>query len=118
MTTEISTRHEDLVSQLSSQFQVYADTRSLTFLIESGRQLVEEVTSFRDLDRRAREIAAWLTSRPEADRPVLLLFEPGTEFWLAFIGCLYAGVVAVPTPLPIDERPEMLPPRSNTGSAW
>jgi acyl-CoA synthetase (AMP-forming)/AMP-acid ligase II len=104
MTTEISTRHEDLVSQLSSQFQVYADTRSLTFLIESGRQLVEEVTSFRDLDRRAREIAAWLTSRPEADRPVLLLFEPGTEFWLAFIGCLYAGVVAVPTPLPIDER--------------
>lgn len=104
MTTELNTRHEDLVSQLLSQFEIYADTRSFTFLSESGRQLVEEVTSFRDLDRRAREIAAWLSSRPDAERPVLLLFEPGTEFWRAFIGCLYAGVVAVPTPLPIDER--------------
>jgi acyl-CoA synthetase (AMP-forming)/AMP-acid ligase II len=32
------------------------------------------------------------------------LFVPGLDFWRAFIGCLYAGVVAVPTPLPIDER--------------
>jgi acyl-CoA synthetase (AMP-forming)/AMP-acid ligase II len=35
---------------------------------------------------------------------VLLLFEPGIDFWRAFLGCLYAGVVAVPTPLPLDER--------------
>jgi acyl-CoA synthetase (AMP-forming)/AMP-acid ligase II len=103
-TTDPEAGHENLVSQLLSQFERYADTRSMTFLIESGRQLVEDVTSFRDLDRRAREIAVWLSSRPDADRPVVLLFEPGLEFWRAFIGCLYAGVVAVPTPLPIDER--------------
>ena len=94
----------DLVSHLRTQFEVHADTRCLTFLNESGRHLVPEVTSFGDLDRDARAIAAWLSTRPEANRPVLLLFEPSTDFWRAFLGCLYAGVVAVPTPLPLDER--------------
>jgi acyl-CoA synthetase (AMP-forming)/AMP-acid ligase II len=103
-TTEPGTGAANLVSQLMSRFEHYADTRSMTFLSESGRHLVEDVTSFRDLDRRAREIAAWLRTRPEADRPVILLFEPGLQFWRTFIGCMYAGVVAVPTPLPIDER--------------
>jgi acyl-CoA synthetase (AMP-forming)/AMP-acid ligase II len=103
-TMDPDARHQDLVSQLLAQFEHYADTRSMRFLVESGRQLVEDVTSFGDIDRRAREIAAWLSSRPESDRPVVLLFEPGLDFWRTFIGCLYAGVVAVPTPLPIDER--------------
>lgn len=94
----------DLVSHLRSQFDVHADTRRFTFLSESGRHLVPEGTSFAELDRDAREIAAWLSSRPDSDRPVLLLFEPGIDFWRAFLGCLYAGVVAVPTPLPVDER--------------
>ncbi|MDT5208530.1 MAG: hypothetical protein QOF67_945 [Mycobacterium sp.] len=96
--------HKDLVSHLRSQFETHADDRCFTFLNESGRHLVPEVTSFADLDRDAREIAAWLGARPEAKRPVLLLFEPGIDFWRAFLGCLYAGVIAVPTPLPLDER--------------
>jgi acyl-CoA synthetase (AMP-forming)/AMP-acid ligase II len=95
---------KDLVSHLRSHFEVHADNRCFTFLNESGRHLVPEVTTFGDLDRDAREIAAWLSSRPEAERPVLLLFEPGIDFWRAFLGCVYAGVIAVPTPLPIDER--------------
>ncbi|MDT5018456.1 MAG: hypothetical protein QOD39_4616 [Mycobacterium sp.] len=96
--------HNDLVSHLRSQFELHAETRCFTFLNESGRHLVPEVTSFAELDRDARGVAAWLSSRPETERPVLLLFEPGTDFWRAFLGCLYAGVTSVPTPLPIDER--------------
>jgi acyl-CoA synthetase (AMP-forming)/AMP-acid ligase II len=35
----------------------------------------------------------------------VLLFEPGgVDFWRAFLGCLYAGVIAIPAPLPHDER--------------
>lgn len=94
----------DLVSRLRSQFEVHADDRCFTFLNESGRHLVPEVASFGDLDRDARTVAAWLGSQPEAERPVLLLFEPGIDFWRAFLGCVYAGVIAVPTPLPLDER--------------
>jgi acyl-CoA synthetase (AMP-forming)/AMP-acid ligase II len=106
-THEMFATHQDLVSHLRSQFDKYGDTRSLTFLHESGRELVEDVASYRDLDRSAREIAAWLRTRPEATRPVLLLFEPGVEFWRAFFGCLYAGVVAIPAPLPHDNRSMM-----------
>lgn len=94
----------DFVSHLRSQFEAHADDRCFTFLTESGRHLVPEVTTFAGLDRDAREVAAWLASQPEAERPVLLLFEPGIDFWRAFLGCLYAGVIAVPTPLPVDER--------------
>jgi acyl-CoA synthetase (AMP-forming)/AMP-acid ligase II len=93
-----------LVSHLRSQFEVYGDTRTLTFLREARRDLVEDVTTFGDLDRAAREIAVWVKSRPEAQRPVLLLFEPGIDFWRAFLGCVYAGVTAVPAPLPYDAR--------------
>jgi acyl-CoA synthetase (AMP-forming)/AMP-acid ligase II len=84
-------------------FETYSATRRFVFLQESGRSLVEDVTALSDLDRRAREIAVWLGAQG-AMRPVLLLYEPGLEFWRTFLGCLYAGVIAVPTPLPVDER--------------
>jgi acyl-CoA synthetase (AMP-forming)/AMP-acid ligase II len=101
---KLSIGQNDLVSHLRSQFEAYGDTRTLTFLREARRDLVEDVTTFGDLDRAARGIAGWLKSRPEAQRPVLLLFEPGLDFWRAFLGCLYAGVIAVPAPLPYDAR--------------
>jgi acyl-CoA synthetase (AMP-forming)/AMP-acid ligase II len=96
--------NEHFVSRLRSQFEACGDTRSFSYLHESGRALTEDVTTFRNLDRGAREVAAWLSSRPEANRSVLLLFEPGVEFWRAFLGCLYAGAIAIPAPLPHDER--------------
>jgi acyl-CoA synthetase (AMP-forming)/AMP-acid ligase II len=100
----IDTPNKNLVSHLQTQFAVHADNRTFTYLSESGRGLVEDVVTFGDLDRDAREVAAWLGSRPEAAQPVLLLFEPGIAFWRTFIGCLYAGVVAIPAPLPHDQR--------------
>ena len=92
--------HTDLVSHLRSQLQVHADTRSYTFLVESRRDLVEDVLTFRELDRGARGVAAWLATRREGDRPVLFLFEPGIDFWRAFLGCRYTGVVAIPRRCP------------------
>src|SRR5689334_4472042 len=79
---------QDLVSHLRSQFETHGDTRTLTFLREARRELVEDITTLGDLDRAAREVAVWLRSRPEAQRPVLLLFEPGLDFWRAFLGCI------------------------------
>ncbi|OBK76146.1 fatty acyl-AMP ligase [Mycobacterium sp. 1274761.0] len=99
-----TSRVDDLVGRLRSIFEAYGDRRRFVFLQEAGRKLTEEVTTLRELDGAARAVAAWLSGQPHAARPVLLLFEPGLEFWQAFLGCLYAGVIAVPTPLPIDER--------------
>jgi acyl-CoA synthetase (AMP-forming)/AMP-acid ligase II len=92
------------VSHVRAQVARYARARSYTYLREAGRDLAEEVVTYEDLDRDARAIAAWLATRPERDRPVLLLYVDGIDFLRAFLGCLYAGAIAVPAPLPHDGR--------------
>jgi amino acid adenylation domain-containing protein len=56
--------------------------------------------SYGELDRRARGVAAFLsrTFRPQ-DR-LLLMYPPGLEFVIAFWGCLYSGMIAIPVPAP------------------
>ncbi|MET8779605.1 fatty acyl-AMP ligase [Nocardia sp. NPDC004654] len=96
--------HSTFVAHLRGQAAAYGDTRSYTYLREVGRELVEEVATYRELDRDAMALAEWLARHDDADRPVLLLYPPGLEFLRAFLGCLYAGVIAVPAPAPHDER--------------
>lgn len=96
--------HSSYVHHVRQQFSRYADTRSYIYLRESGRDLVEEVVTYRELDRDARAFAQWLSERPESAQPVVLLYLDGMEFLRAFLGCLYAGVIAVPAPLPHEER--------------
>lgn len=55
------------------------------------------------LDRRARRIASWLQGHAALGRQVLVLYPSGTDFIEAFLGCLYAGAVAVPAPLPGEQ---------------
>ncbi|MFD7033111.1 fatty acyl-AMP ligase [Streptomyces sp. NPDC059917] len=61
-----------------------------------------EHLTYADLDRRARALAVRLREHGAQGQPVLLLYPPGPEFLTAFVGCLYAGAVAVPAPLPGD----------------
>jgi acyl-CoA synthetase (AMP-forming)/AMP-acid ligase II len=56
--------------------------------------------SYAALDGMARRVAAGLLDRRLGDAAVLLVFEPGEEFVVALLGCLYAGVVAIPAPAP------------------
>ena len=96
--------HADFVSHVRAQAARYARARSYTYLRGVGRELVEEVVTYEELDRHARAIAAWLATRAERDRPVLLLHADAIDFLPAFLGCLYAGVIAVPAPLPHDAK--------------
>ena len=95
---------DDFVSHVRGQVERFGDTRAYIYLREVDRELVEERVSYTELDADARAIAAWLAQRPEAERPVLLLYLDGIDFLRAFLGCLYAGVIAVPAPLPHDAR--------------
>ncbi|MFQ6394485.1 fatty acyl-AMP ligase [Nocardia sp. KC 131] len=92
------------VHHVRQQVSAYGDTRSYTYLREAGRELTEETVTYRELDRDARSVAAWLAARPESAEPVVLLYLDGMAFLRAFLGCLYAGVIAVPAPVPHDER--------------
>ena len=55
-----------------------------------------DTLTFAELDRRARATAAWLQPRFPPRSRVLLLHPPGVEFIAAFLGCVYAGLVAIP----------------------
>jgi natural product biosynthesis luciferase-like monooxygenase protein len=58
---------------------------------------VEEATlTYVELDQKARVIAVELQALEAEGQRVLLLYPPGLEFIAGFLGCLYAGSVAVP----------------------
>ncbi len=87
----------DFVTHFRDRVGEVGDTRSLTFLPDGRRS---SRLGFADLDRRARAAAVWLESLGMRDQPVLLLYPPGLDFMVGFLGCLYGGVLAIPAPLP------------------
>jgi acyl-CoA synthetase (AMP-forming)/AMP-acid ligase II len=62
------------------------------------------VLSYRELDQRARTIAAALQADAEFGDRAVLLFPSGPDYVAAFFGCLYAGVIAVPAYPPESAR--------------
>jgi acyl-CoA synthetase (AMP-forming)/AMP-acid ligase II len=56
--------------------------------------------SYQALDRQTRAIAAQLQSFNAQGTCVLILCRPGLDFIAAFLGCLYAGAIAVPSSPP------------------
>ncbi|MGP4021968.1 fatty acyl-AMP ligase [Actinomadura sp. 3N407] len=93
--------HRDFVSLVRENIQEQGDDRTFTFISEEpGRKYKENVLGFAELDRKARALACRLEARGLRDRAVLLLYPEGLEFLTAFMGCLYARVIAVPAPLP------------------
>ncbi|MEM9923865.1 MAG: AMP-binding protein, partial [Cyanobacteria bacterium P01_D01_bin.50] len=64
------------------------------FLTDGESQ--ENSLNYRELDIKAQSIAAHLQSLNMIGERALLLYPPGLEFIAAFLGCLYAGVIAVP----------------------
>jgi len=65
-----------------------------------------KILTFAELDNQARCISEFLCRRVAVGASVLLAFPPGLEFLPAFLGCLYASVLAVPvvTPLRSEDR--------------
>src|ERR687889_2541736 len=71
------------------------ERRAYTFL--GGGEAEESSVDYGELDRQARAVAARLETLGVAGgQRALLLYPPGLRYIVAFLGCLYAGVVAVP----------------------
>ena len=70
-----------------------SDDKAFTFIEDNGEK---SQISFNELHQKAQAIAQYLTTEFKAGSRVVLLFPPGLEYIQAFLGCLYAGVVAVP----------------------
>jgi len=83
-----------LVQALQRRAALTPDRLALRFLAETEEQAV--VLSYRELDQRARTIAAALQAEAGFGDRAVLLFPSGPDYVAAFFGCLYAGVIAVP----------------------
>jgi acyl carrier protein len=78
--------------------------RAYTFLGDVEAE--ERSINYGELDRQARIIAARLqTLGVTGGERALLFYPPGLEYIAALLGCLYAGVVAVPAYPPRLNRP-------------
>ena len=91
-----------LVQSLQHRAAQTPDQVALRFLAESAEHSV--VLSYRDLDQRARTIAAALQANAALGDRAVLLFPSGPDYVAAFFGCLYAGVIAVPAYPPESTR--------------
>lgn len=79
------------------------------FLLDGDTQ--EACLTFGDLDQRARMVGSVLQKVTQVGDRVLLLYPPGLDFIIAFFGCLYAGVIAIPTYPPQSMRADRSLPR-------
>jgi acyl transferase domain-containing protein/acyl-CoA synthetase (AMP-forming)/AMP-acid ligase II/pimeloyl-ACP methyl ester carboxylesterase len=90
-----------LIDRLQEQASTQPHKRAFTFLAD-GETEIDRLT-YQQLNEKAKAIAFVLQNYHAQGARALLLFQPGLDFITAFLGCLYAGVIAVP----------VYPPRAN-----
>jgi acyl-CoA synthetase (AMP-forming)/AMP-acid ligase II len=73
------------------------------FIFLQDDEISKETLTYQQLDIKARTIAAYLQERFTTGERALLLYPSGLDYVVAFFGCLYAGIIAVP----------LYPPRNN-----
>jgi acyl-CoA synthetase (AMP-forming)/AMP-acid ligase II/alkylation response protein AidB-like acyl-CoA dehydrogenase/acyl carrier protein len=88
----------NLVDLLHVRAEMQPEAQACLYLGD-GEETRGELT-FAQLDRQSRAVAARLQGLGGSGECALLLYPAGLEFLSAFFGCLYAGVIAVPLPVP------------------
>ncbi len=90
------------VDILTLRAQQQPEQAAYTFL-DFGKKTETSLT-YGDLDRRVRSLAARLQRSGYAGQTALLLYPSGLDYIIAFLACMYAGVVAVPIYPPHSAR--------------
>ncbi len=91
-----------LVDILMSRSRSYPERLAFRFLEDENES---STLTYQELDHAARQIAAGLLQRVNPGDSVALVFPPGLDFIKAFLGCAYAGVLAIPATYPKPRRP-------------
>lgn len=91
-----------LVELLSHRASIQPQKLAYTFLSDGEKK--ELNLTHADLEMKVKAIAAQLQSLNLTGERALLLYPPSLEYIIAFFGCLYAGVIAVPSYPPRPNR--------------
>lgn len=71
-----------------------AQQKAYQFLSDASN---EQWLTYAELDLKAKHIGSFLQSIRAPGERVLLFFQPGLDYITAFFGCLYGGMIAVPS---------------------
>ncbi|MCC7383286.1 MAG: SDR family NAD(P)-dependent oxidoreductase [Deltaproteobacteria bacterium] len=91
-------RHSSMRAALLASVEAAPDKPAYIYLGDGEGE--EARLDFAGLDARAQAVAAALLEVCRPGDRALLVYVSGFEFMCAFWGCLYAGVIAVPTSFP------------------
>jgi acyl-CoA synthetase (AMP-forming)/AMP-acid ligase II/acyl carrier protein len=94
---------KNLLDILERRAATQADRPAYVFLADGERE--QGRLDYAELRRRAWALGTRLRAFGTGER-ALLLFPPGLDFMVAFLGCLHAGLVAVPAYPPRGTRPD------------
>lgn len=98
------TGHRNFTELVLARADHLSDRSAYVFLRDTREGLTPERISYAQLDMAAKRIASWLQDRGAQGERVLILQSSGPLFAASFLGCLYAGAVAVPAPPPGGTR--------------
>ena len=107
----MTSSRDDICSALDRHAAERPDRLALRFLHDGDADGAATELTFAALRARAQGVAAALQQRLVPGDRALLLYEGGVDFVTAFLGCLYAGVVAVPAYPPDPRRIHRTLPR-------
>jgi len=93
---DLSLKSKNFVS-LVQKIALHSPQKIAYIFLEDGSAESARIT-YGELDKKARAVAAYLQNKNLFGERILLLFPTGLDFIIAFIGCLYAGVVSVSVP--------------------
>ncbi|MFI5685176.1 fatty acyl-AMP ligase [Streptomyces sp. NPDC051636] len=85
-----------LVDLLATHATHHPERTAYRYLVTGDSDGEIHVLTYARLLSRTRAVAAWLQEHGLAGSRAMLLYPPGLEFICGYLGCLSAGVVAVP----------------------
>lgn len=92
---------QNLVEILQFVAQTQPDITAFCFLDKNGRD--KKYISYLQLNDKAQQIAKNLAAITQIGDRAILIYPSGIEFIAAFLGCLYAGVIAIPVYPPTNQ---------------
>lgn len=86
----------DLLSRLKELAISQPDVQCFHWIEDEGD--VSTMLSYKDIESRSDAVCAHLNNLPDCNRGdrILLVYPPGLDFIIAFLGCIKGGYIAVP----------------------
>jgi acyl-CoA synthetase (AMP-forming)/AMP-acid ligase II/acyl carrier protein len=92
----------DMLAMLDDRVAKYGSKTVFSYYTDAG--VVAESYTYTALHQRVKSVAAYLRQEELSEQCVLLAYQPGLEFIVGYLACLFAGSIAVPVVPPQNSR--------------